>query len=203
MRKTVLAVAVVMLLLMITAPAYSNELEVGLSWTPIPGDDTSRTGEESLESMTGFHVGYTALRFVYASWEALVLPPSLAAYMTSYYDEETGVYHDGYRLPGFLNLYDVGIRISFQPIVGFFMIGTNNIYIYEEGIVGSFGANMRVGLGIRGDFWGVTLAGTSIFPTMGRLLGALKALGSDQTRDWAVQELTSGLVPSLIAVLYF
>ena len=152
--------------------------------------------------MMGFHVGVNTLSILYASWESLVLPPSLAANMTSYYDEEKGVYNDGYYMPGFLNLYDVGVRFTIRPVVAFFMIGTNNIYIYQEGIVGTFGANMRVGIGIRGDFIGVTLSGTSVFPSMGKLFGALKGLASEQSREWAVQELTSGLVPSLIAVLY-
>ena len=201
MRKAVFVVAAVLLLIM-AAPAYSDELELGLSWTPIPGEDTSRTEDEELESMTGFHIGYSTLGILYGSWEALVMPPSLAGGMTSYYDEETGNYFDGYYLPGFLNLYDVGIRISFQPIVGFIMVGANNIWIYKEGIVGTFGANMRVGIGIRSDWFGVTLTGTSVFASMDKLFGALKGLASDQTRDWAVQEITSGLVPSLLAVLY-
>jgi hypothetical protein len=201
MRKTVLAVAAVLLLVMVT-PAFSDELELGLSWTPIPGENTSRTEEEELESMTGFHIGYSTLAILYGSWESLVLPPSLAFEMTSYVDEETGEYTGGYYRPGFLNLYDVGIRISIQPIVGFIMIGTNNIWIYKEGIVGSFGANMRVGIGVRTDWFGVTLTGTSVFPSMAKLAGTFKGLFSEANREWALKELTSGLVPSILAILY-
>ncbi|MBT3273948.1 MAG: hypothetical protein HN368_12400, partial [Spirochaetales bacterium] len=93
MRKTVIAVAAVFLLL-IAAPAFSNELELGLSWTPVAADENY--DEDSGESITGFHVGYVMLNFLYASWDALVMPPSIIS-------EWTGLYR-----PGFLNLYDAG-----------------------------------------------------------------------------------------------
>ena len=200
MRKLCFGVFVLLLILAV-APAYS-EFDVGLSWTPIIGDDTSRSDEGGVDSIVGFHIGYNPWFILYVSWDSLIMPNSVISGMTGYYDEYDS-WVEGYYAPGFLNLYDFGIRLVLEPFIGTVQIGTNNIYVYQEGIIGGFGANLKVGLGLKFNWWGVMLTGTSVFPSMDKLFRTFQALGNDSTRQWAVQELTSGFVPSIVASIYF
>jgi hypothetical protein len=193
MRKTVLAVAVVMMLIMISAPAYSNELELGLSWTPVPGDESM--GEDSLDSMTGFHVGYVMLNFLYGSWDSLVVPPSVISEWTGYYR------------PGFLNLFDFGIRIQIRPLVASVGVGVNNVRIHEPetafGLETNFGANLRLMAGLRFDWWGIGLTGTAVFPSFEYMVNTLEGLVADSTRQYALSKIGDSLVPSIGFTLYF
>jgi hypothetical protein len=201
MRKAMLA-AVVMLLLM-TAPAFSDigpgELELGLSWTPLPADESAGPAveEDALDAMTGFHVGYVLFKFLYISWDSLVTPPSLIKSWT------------GFNRPGFLNLYDAGIRFIIKPVLGYVLLGMNNVYVYKQGdlqgLENNFGANLRLGLGVRFDFFGVNLSGTAVFPSFQRMAGTLKGLAAttDDVRNASVQAITESLVPSLNIVFYF
>jgi hypothetical protein len=192
MRKTVLAVAVILLLIM-AAPAYSNELELGLSWIPIPADEEMM--EDSIDSITGFHIGYVMFNFLYASWDALVMPPQIIS-------EWTGLYR-----PGFLNLYDIGIRIQIRPVIGAISLGLNNVYVYRQGDVQSFknnfGANLRLAAGLRFDWWGIGLTGTAVFPSFDYMADTLKGLVSPETRSFAAQKIGDSLVPGISATLYF
>ena len=192
MRKTlIVAVAVVMLL--VAAPAFSNELELGLSWTPVPGNED--LGEESIDSITGFHIAYVMLNFLYASWDAWVMPPSIIT-------EWTGLYR-----PGFLNLYDAGIRIQIRPIVVYAGLGLNNVYVYRQGDVqaleNNFGANLRVAAGLRFDWWGLNLSGTAVFPSFDYMIDTLKGLVAESTRQFAGQKIVDALIPSIGLTLYF
>jgi hypothetical protein len=195
MRKTVLAVAVVTLLLMISAPAYSNEFELGLSWMPVPTDENQT--EDTVDSITGFHIGYVMLNFLYASWDALVMPPSIIS-------DWTGLYR-----PGFLNLYDAGIRIQIKPVVVTVGLGLNSVYVYDEGNTQfledskSLGANLRVGAGVRFDWWGVSLTGTAVFPTFDYMVETLKGLVADSTREYAAEKIVDALLPAIALTLYF
>ena len=193
MRKTVLAVAVVTLLLMISAPAYSNELELGLSWMAVATDETQT--DDAADSITGFHVGYVMLNFLYASWDSLVMPPSIIS-------EWTGFYR-----PGFLNLFDVGVRLQIKPVIASVGIGLNNVYVYDQASVqaleNDFGANLRLGAGLRFDWWGVGLTGTAVFPSFDYMVETLKGLVSDTTREFAAQKIVDSLVPAISLTLYF
>jgi hypothetical protein len=111
----------------------------------------------------------------------------------------TGAYR-----PGFLNLFDGGLRIILGPIVGIVEAGVNNVYVYKQGTTAArgLGANLRVGLGLKFKWWGITATGTSVFPDMQTLFNTVKGLVSPETRNWAFSQITSGLYPSLLAVIY-
>ena len=201
MRKAVLA-AVVLLLLM-TAPAFSligpGEIELGLSWTPLEADQSAGPDaeEDALDAMTGFHVGYVLWNFLYLSWDSLVAPPSLISDWT------------GFSRPGFLNLYDAGIRFLIKPVLGYVTIGMNNIYVYRQGdlqgLENNFGANLRIGAGVKFDWWGVNLSGTAVFPSFQRMIGTLKNLAATNSdiQNAAVQAIGDSLVPSINVTVYF
>ena len=193
MRKTVLAAAVIVMLIMTAAPAFSNELELGLSWTPVQADENY--GEDALESMTGFHVGYVMLNFLYGSWDSIVVPPSMISDWTGFYR------------PGFLNLYDFGIRIQIKPVVVSVGMGLNSVYVHNQGetqtLENNFGANLRLAAGLRFDWWGVGLTGTAVFPSFDYMVDTLKGLVADSTRQYAADRIVDSLVPSLAVTLYF
>lgn len=201
MRKAVLA-AVVLLLLM-TAPAFSQlgpgEIELGLSFTPLAADEGAGPAaeEDALDAMPGFHVGYVLWNFVYASWDSLVAPPSLMSNWT------------GFLRPGFLNLFNAGIRFVIKPVVGYATIGMNNIYVYRQGDIqgleNNFGANLRLGAGVKFDWWGVNLSGTAVFPSFQRMIGTIKGLAAttDDVRNAAIQKIGDSLVPSINVTVYF
>jgi hypothetical protein len=192
-----------MMLLLMTAPAFSDvgpgELEIGLSVTPLQGGQSAGPDaqEDSLDAMTGFHFGYVLFKFLYLSWDSLVSPPSLIKTWT------------GFNRPGFLNLYDGGIRFFIKPVIGYVTIGLNNVYVYRQGdlqgLENNFGANLRLGAGVKFDWWGVNLSGTAVFPSFQRMAGTLKGLAAttDDIRNASLQAIGDSLVPSLNVTLYF
>jgi hypothetical protein len=192
MRKVVLAAAV--LLLIFAAPAFANELELGLSWTPLPGADKNAE-EGQLDSITGFHIAYNWWSIMYASWDSLVMPPFIIQDWT------------GYRRPGFLNLYDVGIRIVLGPVVGYATLGMNNVYVYKQkelaGLENNFGANLRLGAGLKFNWWGINLSGTAVFPSFQYMVNTLKGLAAKSTSDVALSKIGDALVPSINVTFYF
>jgi len=198
---------VVLMIAVLALPSFADiSWEVGLSGTPIP---TGGGDETSLEALVGFHFGISPFAILYASWDSLVMPPSMISGMTSHYDEETDTWTQGLYRPGFLNLFDVGLRILIRPFVLHAEIGTNQIHVYapEEPIgvknAGGFGANLRLAAGLNFGWWGVSVTGTYVAPTMQALVNTLKGLVSDKTRQWALNQIASGLVPSLMASVYF
>jgi hypothetical protein len=191
MRKT-LVVTAVLLMFALAVPAFSNELELGMSWTPLPGADEST---EELDSITGFHVGYSFFRILYASWDSLVMPPFIIREWT------------GYNRPGFLNLYDAGIRLVLGPVLGYATVGVNNVYVYKQEELPSFedavGVNLRLGLGLKFNWWGVNVSGTAVFPNFDYMTSTLQGLVPEETRDIALQKIADVLVPSLNFAVYF
>lgn len=185
MRKLIVAI---LLVAVVALPGFSLGVELGVSGTALPGGDSG-----SVEMAWGSHIGISPFAILYASWDALIMPSSVIGSWTGYYR------------PGFLNLYDAGLRIILGPIVALLEVGVNNVYVYKTGTqdVGGLGANLRVGAGLKFKWWGVTVTGTSVFPTMQALVDTMKGLVSADTRDYAFQQLTAGLVPSLMAVIYF
>jgi hypothetical protein len=145
--------------------------------------------------MTGFHIGYIMLNFLYASWDALVVPPIMISEWTGYYR------------PGFLNLFDAGIRIQIRPVVISAGLGLNTVRVHDPetayGLEPNFGANLRLAGGLRFDWWGVGLAGTAVFPSFKGMVNILKGLFADSTRQYSVQKIGDGLVPSIYFTLYF
>ena len=197
MRKSVLLVALVLLAMLVATPAFA-ELELGLSWTPVPADteDKNATEDEEFESMTGFHVGYAFWGIFYGSWDALVMPPRLIKGFT------------GYSFPGFLNLFDAGIRLRIGPVITYVTAGINNLYVYRQAELGqieaSVGANLRVGAGVKFGWWGVNVSGTAVFDTFKDLTQTVVAIaGDDLERQTALDKIVNGLIPSLNATLHF
>lgn len=185
MRKLIVAI---LLVAVVALPGFSLGVELGVSVTPIPAGDGG-----DVEMAFGSHIGISPFAILYASWDALVMPPGVIGSWTGYYR------------PGFLNLFDAGLRLVLGPIVVLAEIGVNNVYVYKQGTedIAGLGANLRLGAGLKFGMWGVTLTGTSVFPTMEALIDTLKGLVADESRNWAVEQLVSGLVPSLMAVIYF
>ena len=194
-RAVILAVA----LIGCAIPAFA-EWELGVSWTPVPNALTD--GNSRIDSMTGYHVGY-ASSIVYGSWDILVVPEFLVEDWTQYYDVETGIYHPGCYDSGYLHLFDAGIRLVARPFIGFAEAGINSLFVHGEGFIpGGFGANLRLGLGVKFGWWGVTLSGTSVFTSWRDLVDTVQALGSTETRPLALNAIESSLVPSIIFIWY-
>ena len=196
MRKLIVLTAAV-LMVAIALPVFSQDFEIGVSWTPVPGkEEEGRIAEEEgMDSIFGFHFGYCWWSIFYASLDSLVMPPPIIQDWTGYYR------------PGFLNLLDVGVRLFIGPVVGYAELGVNNIYVYKQGEdnldAAGLGANLRLGLGLKYKMLGVNVSGTSVFPSVSFMLDVLKGLASDQTRNLSLQMIKEGLVPSLNLVLYF
>jgi hypothetical protein len=150
----------------------------------------------------GFHIGY-AWSVLYFSWDALAMPPFFVQNATTVMDPTTGAVTSGPSVPGFLNMYDVGLRFVLKPILGYLEIGTNNLYVYQQGLAGGFGANLRLGVGLKFGWWGVNISGTEIFASFSDLTSVIGGLFDASTRTWAANEIASGLVPSLNLTFYF
>ena len=82
MRKAA-CIVVLSCLVVIAAPVFSDEIELGLSWTPVA--DESVSAEDEIDAIRGFHIGYILWNFVYFSWDALVMPPSIIEGWTGFY----------------------------------------------------------------------------------------------------------------------
>jgi len=197
--KRLLVLLAALLLVAVAVPAAFADVELGISATPTPGGQSNAGGYDMI---TGFHVAY-GWGILYGSWDALAMPPQLISNMTGYWDTNQGLYIDGPYAPGFLNLYDIGLRIVLQPFVLYTEVGTNNIYVYKNQAGGSFGANLRLGGGLKFGFWGVNVSGTAVFSSFGQLTDTLKKLVSDQTRNEAVSAISGALVPSINLTFYF
>jgi len=192
MRKMVLLGALIILVMFVVTPAFA-ELELGLSWTPVPADDNNPDAQ--MESITGFHVGYQWWKIFYVTWESMVMPKEIINDFT------------GFRRPGFLNLFDAGLRLRIGPVIGYATLGTNNIYVYRqaelEAFDPSFGANLRIGAGLKFGWWGVNLSGTSVFPSFEQMTKTLAALGDSSTQDIALEKIVDGLIASINLTFYF
>ncbi|MBN1686273.1 MAG: hypothetical protein JW852_06435 [Spirochaetales bacterium] len=191
MRKAACILA--LLLIFVSAPVFSGEIELGLSWTPIADDSVS--AEEDRDAIRGFHIGYVLWNFVYFSWDALVMPPSIIEGWTGYYR------------PGFLNMYDAGIRFYLKPFLLYSELGMNNVYVYNQGssqaLSNNFGANLRLGAGLKWDWIGVNISGTAVFHSFSSMTGTLAELTNEDSRDRALEKIRKSLVPSFNLALYF
>ena len=191
MRKIVMC-ALVLLVLTAVVPAFSRNFDIGMSFTPVLGDPSTDEGE--LDLMFGFHFGYSFLYILYASWDAVIIPPSVIQEWT------------GLKRPGFLNLYDAGVKFSIGRIIAYAEFGLNSIYVYKQDTIGfdpNFGANLRLGAGMSFGWIGVTLSGTAVFPSFDYMIGTLKGLIADSTRKTSLEKIGDTLVPSVNVTMYF
>lgn len=198
-RRTIIVLLILLCFAVLPAFAANNTWELGMSWTPVPqqsgtSGNVQDTGN-NLDSIVGFHVSYSFFHILYTSWDALVMPPSIVQGWTSYYR------------PGFLNLFDAGVRIFIGPFVGYGEVGTNYLYVYQGDnpvdANGNLGANLRLGAGLRFRWWGANISGTAVFSSFKDLSQTLGGLASADTRDISLKRIENSLVPSLNLVLYF
>jgi hypothetical protein len=193
MKKAILFSAAI-LLVALAAPVFA-EWELGLSWTGtqdlgLPQD------QKTLDSVLGFHIGYGWF-ILYASWDGYSMPFYWVERATS-----SAIGAPGYQSPGFLNLYDIGLRVNLRPFVGYAQIGTNDLHLSDGRIYDKFGANVRLGAGLKFRWWGIGFCGTQVFASMDEVEAVLRGLGNATTRDWAWNRITSGMIPSLTVTFY-
>jgi len=199
MKKLLVPLAVI-LLLALAVPAAFAELELGMSWTPIT--DPSAGSANASNNVPGFHVGYGWF-ILYGAWDSLAMPNYWIEQVTTTYDAATATYSPGVSKPGFLNLYDAGIRLILQPLEVYATVGVNNLRVYNDPHDYGFGANIRLGAGLKFGFWGINISGTNVYGSFNDLTAVLKGLGAASTRDWSIRQITEGLVPSVNLTFYF
>ncbi len=201
MKKLLMPLTVVALLAL-AVPAAFAEWELGIGLTPI--QDTTSADPRAVDGILNFHVGYS-WSILYATWDAFAMPNYWVYNATSFVDPVHGSYYPGADVPGFLNLFDVGIKIYLRPFIGYAEIGTNMLYLYGGQIYKDpygnlgVGVNGRLGAGVRFGMWGVNISGTQVFASWYDLRAAL-----DQAfHHGNTAELTAGSVLSLNFTLYF
>lgn len=212
--KKVMIPLILILVFCLPWTASAKEWELGLGYTPMLDEEAQDTSFQE-SSLLSFHLGYSFWWLFYASWDSFILPPFIVESMTGAFEEdpndpEAGFYREGYYRPGFLNMFDVGIRLSLGPVIGFAEMGINTLYVYRQKedeleIDSGVGANIRLGVGARFDWWGLTLAISSIQPSLDQTFELIRNLTSDDafTQDKAKEMFADTLVPSLMFVMYF
>lgn len=192
MKKLLVPLAAV-LLLSLAVPAAFSEVELGLGLTP----GSVGGGDPNADPIVNFHVGWS-WTILYLSWDAYAMPDYWVYNNTTYVDPNTGYVIPGYLAPGFLNMFDIGIKIVIRPFIGYAEIGTNGLYIRGGQEYGKIGVNFRLGAGVKFGFWGINLSGTQVFNSGDDLEAAIH-----QARhgDWSY--LTQGMTPTLNFTLYF
>jgi hypothetical protein len=200
MKKLLLPLAAI-LLLALAVPAFAD-WELGLGITP--SQNSTSTDPSQVNGIINFHVGY-AISILYFAWDAYAMPNYWVYNATTYIDPNNGWVYPGADVPGFLNTFDIGLRIILRPIVLYGEIGTNLLYLYGGSIYkdpqgnAGVGVNGRIGAGVRFGFWGVNLSATQIFATGADMRAAFdQAINHGNTAD-----LTAGSVLTLNFVLYF
>ena len=207
MKRTLILPVALLLAVVIATPviSQSDEWSVGVSLTALQEDE----GFDNAQ--LGFNIGYRFFNILLAAWTAISIPPGLMASWTGYYhtdDEGNEFYVPGYDRPGFANLFDIGLALNIGPFVGTAQAGLNFLYIYKQdelaGHEGSAGANLRVGAGVRFDWWSVMINGTVAFADLTTAFQTLAALSSenDFLRKNAEDELESGLILALSLNVY-
>jgi hypothetical protein len=194
MKKLLLPLAAILLLALAVPAAFSEaELGVGLS----PGSVGGST-DPTVDPILNFHVGWS-WTILYVSWDSYAMPDYWVYNNTSYVDPNNGYFYSGYNVPGFLNLFDAGLKIVLRPFIVYAEVGTNMLYLRGGATYGGgLGVNARLGAGLKFGFWGINLSGTQVFASMNDLNAALH-----QAAHGNYSDLTQGMVPTLNLVIYF
>jgi len=194
MKKLLVPLAAI-LLLALAVPAAFSEAELGIGLTP--GQVGNPPDPNNVDPLLNFHVGYS-WSILYLSWDAYAMPDYWVYNNTTYVDPSSGYIVSGYNVPGFLNLWDGGVKIFLRPFIGYAEIGFNTLYLRGGISYGKIGVNFRAGAGVKFGFWGINLSGTQVFASGQDLEGAIHQAAHG---DWSY--LTQGMVPTLNFVLYF
>ena len=190
MKKLTILI-VIAIMITFVAPAFAaDQWELGLSITPLPG---APEGDDNVTP--GFHFAYNWWYIAYATWDSIVLPPWVIQDWT------------GYLRPGFLNLFDLGARITIGPFLGYAEMGINYLYLYkqfeQELDIPKAGANIRVGAGVKMGWWGANVSLTSVFPSFADVKKVIGGLFHEKTRSLALDAFMKQAVPSINLVMYF
>ena len=195
MKKLLLPLAALLLLALAVPAAFSEaELGIGLS----PGQVANPPDPNNVDPILNFHVGWS-WTILYLSWDAYAMPDYWVYNNTSYVDANSGYFVPGYYVPGFLNMFDVGIRIVLKPFVVFAEAGPNFLYLRGGATYDRIGVNARLGAGLKFGFWGVNVTGTQVFASTQDLSAAFNS--GFRHGDWS--KLTQGMVPTLNLIIYF
>jgi hypothetical protein len=217
MKRRLLILVTAITLLFLANAAFA-ELELGFALTPpITTDVPENIAGDFLESsIKSLHVGFSWWWLFYASWDSLILPPyvvqELAA--TKGGEGDNIFYTPGPLVPGYLNLFDLGIRPKIGPILAFAEVGINHMWIYGDSwdvnpyrsdANTSVGVNMRIGAGLAFGWWGITASGTLVFTDFETMAEDLDTLsnGSQFAQDQVAEKLINSLIPSVGFNIYF
>ena len=177
--------------------ATADHWEVGMSGTPI-----SNPEKNTWDALVGFHFAY-AWNNLYISWDSIAVPEYLVQAWTGGYFDSSGDYVVGYDVPGFLNLWDVGLRLIHRPLVGIVEVGVNSLYVYQQGLLaGGLGANIRLGAGLKFGFWGFSLTETSVYQSWDDLTTVIGGLFSSDNRASSWNRITQSFVSSFQFTFY-
>jgi hypothetical protein len=172
--------------------AAAAELELGLSASPKP---VETAGEDELQFIPGLHLGYAFGGIFYLSLDSLHAVEAVTETVT-----------DGEILDekSLINLAGGGLRLHLGPLVSYATVGPSWMSFYESDRRADVGANIKLGLGLRSEWWGITLNGTQFFYNMDAALDTIGDLFSRQkdTRQGAADRITDGMFPTLIFTLY-
>ena len=205
-----LTIAFVLILAMVI-PAAADQFELGMSLTPItPNEDTTDPNYDANQDLVlpGFHVAYRFAWIGFLSWDSYVMPPEYITNMTATYDPDTDTYSPGPFRPGFLNTWNIGGKLVLGPIVGYTTVGINTIYVYkeneylDENFSKNFGANWKVGAGLKFGDWGINLDLMALFPSMDTMFSELDLLANGTSAEKAAAKERIQFIPSLVATLY-
>jgi hypothetical protein len=192
--KKLLVPLVVVALLVLAVPAAFAEWELGIGLTP--GQVAGNT-DPNADPLLNLHLGYS-WNILYVSWDAYAMPDYWVWQNTTYVDPGTGYVVTGILAPGFLNLFDVGLKFVLRPLIAYAEVGTNYLYVRGGEGAGKIGVNLRVGAGVKFGWWGINISGTQVFASFADLAGAFHQVGHG---DWSY--LTGGMVPTLNFAIYF
>jgi hypothetical protein len=212
--KKRIAILVALLVVVMAVPLSAGQWDLGLSATPafVGEDDQIQPDQDKGVFDTllpGFHFGYRWAGILYLSWEALVMPPELITMMTGYMVEEDSFSYFKYGpyAPGFLNLWDFGVKALLGPVVLHTELGVNTIYVYKQSEIpnefkSNFGANWRAGIGGKFNNWGVNLDFTALFPSFKSMMSDIRTLVGDDPEAKAAVRTKIRWIPSLSVILY-
>ena len=192
--KKLLVPLMAVAVLTLAVPAAFAEWELGLGLTP--GQVAGNT-DPNADPLLNFHVGYS-WNILYASWDAYAMPDYWVLNNTTYVDPNTGYTVIGENVPGFLNMFDAGLKIVLKPFIVYAEAGPNMLYLRGGQTYGKVGVNLRVGGGLKFGFWGINLSGTQVFASFDDMSAAFHQAGHG---DWS--GVTQGMVPTLNFTIYF
>jgi hypothetical protein len=194
MKKLLVPLAAI-LLLALAVPAAFSEAELGIGLTP--GQVANPPDLNNVDPILNFHVGWN-WTILYLSWDAYAMPDYWVYNNTTYVDPSSGYTVQGYYVPGFLNMFDIGAKIVLKPFMVYAEVGTNMLYLRGGANYGKVGVNARLGAGLHFGFWGINLSGTQVFASTQDLSAAIHQASHG---NWS--DLTQGMVPTLNFVIYF